>query len=333
VETPAAVDGRIACTVYAPNRPPERLAALERISNLLAHTDSLVWLDVVGPEPGDFTLIQEEFSLHPLAIEDAVKAHQRPKIEAYGDDWFVVVKAATRDGDRLQIEELAIFAGARYIVTVRTAPVYPLDEVLRRWDHPASDQRRDSGALLYTLLDVVVDGYRPIAEAFEERVERLEAALLGDAAQTNAVLLQIFNMKKELARFRAAVVPMRDLLTPIVRGDLTFFQRDELPYYRDVYDHVALVVDQMDAARDLINNARDTHISIASHRQNEVAKQLTIVATVFLPLTYITGFFGQNFGWMVNRIVGPTSFALLGVGSEIAALIALLAYFRYKRWF
>ncbi|MBD5657776.1 MAG: hypothetical protein IAI50_21750 [Candidatus Eremiobacteraeota bacterium] len=140
-------------------------------------------------------------------------------------------------------------------------------------------------------------------------------------------------MKKDLGSFRRAVVPMRDLLMPIVRGDVKFFPSDELPYYRDVYDHVALVVDQMDAARDLINNARDTHISMASHRQNEVAQQLTIVATVFLPLTFITGFFGQNFGWMVNRIGDFRSFALLGIGSEVVAVFLLLGYFRYKRWF
>jgi magnesium transporter len=326
------MDERIACTVYAPDRPPERLAALDRISNVLAKSESLVWLDVVDPVPNDFALIQEEFSLHPLAIEDAVKAHQRPKIEAYGEGWFVVVKAATRDGDRLEIHELAIFVGPKYVVTVRTEPVYPLEEIERRWEHPGDGSPKGSGALLYTILDVVIDGYLPVSEAFEERVEALEAALLGDGARTSDVLLEIFEMKKVLARFRHAVVPMRDILGRVVRGDLQFFDRDELPYYRDLYDHVALVVDQMDEARDLINNARETHIAIASHRQNEVAKQLTLVATVFLPLTFITGFFGQNFGWMINHIVSPQSFAYYGIGSEVVALIALFAYFRYKRW-
>jgi magnesium transporter len=157
--------------------------------------------------------------------------------------------------------------------------------------------------------------------------------LLGDDRRTKAVLLEIYEMKKDLSRFRRAVVPVRDILAPILRGDLQLFGADEIPYYRDVYDHLARVVDQMDSARELVNNARDTHIAMASHRQNEVAKQLTIVATVFLPLTFITGFFGQNFGWLVNHIADGRTFVAWGIGSEVVAAIALLGYFRYKGWF
>ncbi|MBD5657777.1 MAG: hypothetical protein IAI50_21755 [Candidatus Eremiobacteraeota bacterium] len=181
---------RIACTVYAPDRPPERLVALDRISTVLEKSASLVWLDVVNPAADDFLLIEEEFSLHPLAVEDAIKAHQRPKIEAYGDGWFIVVKAATRDGESLQIHDLSIFAGARYIVTVRTDPTYPLVEIAQRWEHPGVALAKNSGSLLYTILDVVVDGYMQIAEAFEDRVEALEAALFGREARTSDVLLQ-----------------------------------------------------------------------------------------------------------------------------------------------
>jgi magnesium transporter len=172
-----------------------------------------------------------------------------------------------------------------------------------------------------------------IVRAYEDHVEALEEALLGDRQRTKDVLIEIYEMKKDLTRFRRAVVPVRDILTPILRGELKLFGEDEIPYYRDVYDHVAVVVDQMDAARDIINNARDTHISIASHRQNEVAKQLTIVATVFLPLTFITGFFGQNFGWLVNHITDRSAFQFWGIGSEVVGLAGLLGYFRWKRWF
>ena len=147
------------------------------------------------------------------------------------------------------------------------------------------------------------------------------------------MLLEIYDMKKNLARFRRAVLPVRDILGPILRGDLQLFGADEMPYYRDVLDHVSRVAEQLDDAREIVNNARETHVSLASHRQNEVAKQLTIVATVFLPLTYITGFFGQNFGWLVNKITDRQTFMLWGLGSEVVAFLALLAYFRYKHWF
>lgn len=338
IDTPArsgddATVTRAQCFVYADSLHVRSLSRLEEISEILRDPNAFIWLDVIDPKPADFALIQEEFGLHPLAIEDAIKAHERPKIEAYGTSWFLIVQGATRNGDDLRIHELAIFAGAQFLVTVRAAPIYPFDQLQRRWENLPAAVRRDSGALLYTMLDTVVDGYTVIAEAFEEHVEQLESALLGNNRRTDEVLLEIYQMKKDLSRFRRAVIPMRDILTPILRGDLQLFGADELPYYRDVFDHVTLVVDQMDNARELVNNARDTHISMASHRQNEVAKQLTIVATVFLPLTFITGFFGQNFGWLVNHITSSHTFAIWGIGSEIVALIALLGYFRYKRWF
>jgi len=320
------------CIVYDSAGRPAPLTKLEEISDVLSGAEAFVWLDVIDPQPADVALINEEFGLHPLAIEDALREHDRPKIDSYGDSWFVIVHAAARQADTLRISELAIFIGARFVVTVREAQAYPLDDVERRWENLPPGLRRDSGAMLYTLLDTVVDGYTAVAEAFEKRVETLEAALLGDPDRTNEVLLQIYAMRKELSRFRRAVAPVHEILVPLMRGDLQLFGADELPYYRDVYDHVTLVMDQLDSARELVNNARDTHISMVSHRQNEVTKQLTIVATIFMPLTFITGFFGQNFGWLVSHIESSKSFIGWGIGCEIVGVVALLGYFRYKRW-
>ncbi|GAC1312990.1 MAG: magnesium transporter CorA family protein [Vulcanimicrobiaceae bacterium] len=327
---------RTATIVVAADGSMRTLASPALISDVLANeSEAFVWFDVVAPDARDFALIAEEFAMHPLAIEDALARHQRPKIEAYGETWFVVVQAATRRDTHLGLHEVAIFVGRRFAVTVRADAGYPLDEFARRWAHKPMPGRADGASFLYTLLDTIVDGYVPIGEAFEDRVERLEVELLAAGARTDAILREIFAMKKSLAAFRRAIVPVRDLLTPVMRGDLVFFagHPDELPYYRDVYDHVARVVDGLDAARDSINNARDTHVALATNRQNEVAKQLTIVATVFLPLTFLTGFFGQNFAFLVNHITAAGTFWWLGIGSEVAALAALLAYFRYKHWF
>lgn len=321
-----------ACLVNRHGAQARQISDLDQISDILKEEDSFVWLDVADPGPDDLKLIQDEFGLHPLAVEDAVKAHERPKIEAYGEAWFIVVHGATREHDELRIHEVAIFVGARYVVTVRDAPAYPIEEIQRRW-HGGNGVGGGSGALLYTILDTVVDGYTPIAEAFEDHVETLEGELLQRGTRTESVLLEIYRMKKDLGRFRRAVVPMRDILSPIMRGDVKLLPAGDLPYFRDVYDHVARAVDQLDDARDLVNNARDTHIAMASNRQSEVSRQLTIVATVFLPLTFITGFFGQNFGWLVDHVTSAASFAELGIGSEVVAFAALLCYFRYKHWF
>ena len=148
------------CLVYDGTQDPRPLPKLADISDVLAESEAFVWLDVINPQPHDFALFQEEFGLHPLAIEDALKAHERPKIEAYDDSWFVVVQGATREGDALRIHEVSIFVGAKFIVTARSRPPYPLDEVERRWQELPAGVRRDSGALLYTILDTVVDGTR-----------------------------------------------------------------------------------------------------------------------------------------------------------------------------
>ncbi len=324
------------CVVFRDGQPAPPPADLRDLSEILAEGHTFVWLDVVDPGPGDLALLQEEFALHPLAVEDAIHAHQRPKIEAYDGYWFVVVQAATRTGTDLTFHEVAIFAGARFVVTVRDAPPYPLDEIERRLRTRPPALRRDGGFLLYTLLDTIVDGYIPLAEAYEERVAALEAALLrGEptpAAQSDA-LLDIFAMKRDVQQFRRAVAPLRDMLAPLMRGDLPLFAPEEQAYYRDVYDHAARVLDQLDATRDQVNSALQIHLSVAATRQNEVNKQLTLIATIFLPLSFITGFFGQNFGYLVNHLLtSEGTFWWVGIGSEVVTLGALVVWFKRKGW-
>jgi len=183
------------------------------------------------------------------------------------------------------------------------------------------------------LLDTIVDGYFPISDRLEEWIGELQCGLFEQRADQSKTLREIFDLKNDTHHARRAVVPMRDILQPLVRGDLKLFDRDQLPYYRDVYDHAIRVIDQLDSARDLINSALEIHLSLVANRQNEVAKQLAVIATIFLPLTYLTGFFGQNFGFMVNGITSPQTFWYIGVGSQVVGLAALLAYFRIKRWF
>jgi magnesium transporter len=321
------------CTAYDGDAGPRPIAELSAISDVLADSNAFVWFDAIDPTEATLEVIREEFELHPLAIEDAIHEHRQPKIDSYGSYWFIVMHAATQAGRETTIHELALFAGKNFVVTVRASPAYPLDEITRRFETQAASLQRDSGALLYHILDTVVDGYANIAEFYELEVETMETALFAGKATTNDVLRSIFSMKKDVQRFRRAVAPMRDILAPIIRGDVALLENNELPYFRDVDDHTVRAIDQMDQARELVNNAIDLHISMGTNRQNEAAKQLSIIATVFLPLTFITGFFGQNFGYLVNHITSESSFWWLGIGSEIVGSLALLAYFRYKRWF
>ncbi len=325
----------IRCQVLCDGRPAPPPANLDDLSEVLKEDRSFVWFDVVDPGPSDLALLQEEFDLHPLAVEDAVNAHQRSKIEDYGAYWFVVVHGVTRADARLTFHEIDLFIGQKFIVSVRHAAAYPLNEIERRWlTHGASSRlRHDSGYLLYTILDTIVDGYSVVVDTIEDRVEELEGGLFRGNALDDEELVEIYTMRRDVQQFRRAVVPMREILSPIMRGDTRLLPQDEIPYYRDVYDHVVRAIDDLDAVRDLVASALDLHLSVGSARQNEVSKQLTIIATIFLPLTFITGFFGQNFGVLVAFIGGAGVFWALGIGGEIAALAGLLFYFKRKGWF
>jgi magnesium transporter len=328
----ADVKSLIRCMAYGPNQVESNLTDLCRISEVLEAPETLLWLDVVAPTEHDFEIMREEFQLHPLAIEDALKAHQRTKLEQYGDVWFFVVNAATYDVEGISSSEIAIFAGTNFIITVRSDESFSFDSIYARWNDTIAVRTHNAGVLLFTVLDAIVDGFLPVAEALEEQVDMLDTSLLVSQNRTEEILLKSFQLKKNLNRFRRIVAPMQTLLHPIIRGDLTLVQTDVIPYFRDVDDHVLRALVQVDDAREQITNARETHVALASHRQNEVSKQLTLIATIFLPLTFITGFFGQNFAYLTNAIVSEKSFWWLGIGTEIFAVVALLGYARYRHW-
>ncbi|HCF99038.1 MAG TPA: magnesium and cobalt transport protein CorA [Chloroflexi bacterium] len=321
------------CKVYRNGQSSHGVAHLSEISEVLKEEGSLVWLDVVDPGPNDLKLLQAEFDLHPLAVEDAMHAHERPKIESYDSYWFLVVQGTTLSEDNIIFHEIAIFAGTNFLVTVRHSPVYGLEEIEKRWHAHPEELKRGAGFLLYTILDTVVDGYLPVSQTFQDRVDELEEALFAGRSQDAEVLPRVFGMKKDAQRFRWAVLPMRDILNPIIRQDLELVGREDLAYFRDVYDHAVLVIDQLDTLRDLVNSALEIHLSVVANRQNDVSKQLTVIATIFLPLTFVTGFFGQNFAFLVGHIGGTDAFIGWGLGTELLTIGLTLGYFKWKGWF
>lgn len=321
------------CKVYRHGKPSGAVNNLSEISEVLQEEGVVVWLDVVDPHEEDLTVLQHEFDLHPLALEDALHPHERPKIEEYNSYWFVVLQGTTLEDDTIVFHEMAIFTGTNFLVTVRHSPPYPLGEIEERWHAHPEALKRGAGFLLYTILDTVVDGYLPAAQTFQDRVDDLEESLFAGRHRDSEILPRVFSMKKDAQHFRWAVLPMRDILNPIIRGDTDLFPEADIAYYRDVYDHAILVIDQLDTLRDLMNSALEIHLSVVANRQNEVSKQLTVIATIFLPMTFITGFFGQNFGWLIGHIGGGDTFIGWGFGTELLTVLLTLAYFKWKGWF
>jgi magnesium transporter len=335
IETPGYDRERaIRCFVYDNGKAvaPKTLDDLEAISDILAANEGFVWLDVAQPSADDLALLQREFEIHPMAIEDASLWHERPKIEFFDRYVLVVTHAASIDANgALVTHEIAILAGANYVVTLRAFPVYPIDEIERRRASSRSVPN-DATGLLYIILDTIVDGYFLITERYDDRLVRLEARLFESEKFLERTEREIFQFKRALTLFRSIVAPMREVLLRLTHTEIEPLEPSLSLYFRDVHDHVIRAIEQVDITRDLVNSTLDIHLASQSHRQNEVSKQLTIIATIFLPLTYITGFFGQNFGWMVNNIVSPQIFWYLGVGSQIATLAILFWFFKSRRW-
>jgi magnesium transporter len=333
-ETPqTGRDRALRCIVYHAGAAPEMLDDLEAISDVIEKRTGFVWLDIADPSAADLALIQREFNIHPVAIEDASLWHERPKIEFFEHYVLAIAHAAKLNGDdELVTHEIAVLAGENYVITLRAQPVYPLDEIERR-RRTSMTVPNDATGLLYIILDTIVDGYFPLTESYDDRLVRLEDRLFDSDKFSERTEHEIFLFKRALVVFRSIVAPMREILLRLTHNEIAPLKPGLALYFRDVHDHVLRALEQIDITRDLVNSTLDIHLASQSHRQNEVSKQLTIIATIFLPLTYITGFFGQNFGWMVNNVVSPQIFWGLGVGSQVLTVIILFAYFRYKKWF
>jgi magnesium transporter len=301
----------------------------ETVEKLLAGGE-FFWLDLDQPDEADFAILTDVFGFHPLAVEDSEHFGQRAKLDDYDDFVFIVVYGAAPDEDRLV--EVHCFYSARCLVTVHRDDCPAFAEFRERFEKRKGPFERPS-LLLYRLIDALVDSFFPILAEFDDRIDELENAIFLRA--DDAQLQEIFRMKRLLVGLRKAVSPQRDAFARISGGvgDLAGFTPDDERYFRDVYDHLIRISDLIDSYRDLLTGAMDVYLSTVSNRLNAVMKQLTVIATIFLPLAWLTGFFGQNFGWMVRNIGSWETFLVFGVGIEVLAMAVMLTYFKRKGWF
>ena len=255
---------------------------------------------------------------------------QRPKLEAYDHYVFLVVFGAVHDEDNLV--EVHCFYSTDFLVTVRrdSSPAFA-DARERASRRPERDI--DPARALYRVIDGLVDSFFPILSDLDDFVDAVERGVLERPSEEQ--VRRIFQTKRRLTALRRVIVPERDVIASVANGvaELPGVDLEHERLFRDVYDHLIRLVDALDSYRDLLTSLMDLYLSTVSNRLNGVMKQLTLIATIFLPLTFITGFFGQNFGWMVSHVIGLPSFLLLGVGTQLIAFGILFVYFRRRGWF
>jgi magnesium transporter len=297
--------------------------------------DHFFWLDLTDPTEDDLLTLGRIFHFHPLALEDAAAFGQRPKLDDYGDYAFLVFYGAQErlkgeDGG-VRMSEVQMFVSGQYVITLHRDPLPALEEQRNKIEGRVMHSEQ---FLIYRILDALTDSFFPLLSEIDDEIDELEDAVIQEP--TGEQLQRIFALKRDLVSMRKVVTPQRDIFARSIDqlSELPGLQLDERDYFRDVYDHLIRISDLIDSYRDLLGGATDIYLSTVANRQNEVMKQLAIVATIFLPLTFLTGFFGQNFGWLVVHAISPQfwKFALFGVGSLIASCAALYAWFKRKGW-
>ena len=293
-----------------------------------------VWLGLFEPGEAEMDRVRQLFGLHELAVEDALSSHQRPKIETYDKDLqLVILRTARYDDDAEEVEfgNIAVFLAPTYVITVRQGVASDLRDARQRLERRPKLLAAGSSSALWAILDEVVDDYTPVVTGLERDVDEVEATVFsGSVAPTE----RIYSLRNEATNFYRAVHPLLAVVATVKRTTLA---RELRPYLRDVQDHLLLVEEEVAAQRDLLGTVLQANVAVlsveqtkVSVRQNATIEQLTVLATVFLPLTFITGFFGQNFAWLVRHISSYTAFIGYGLGGLVVPLALLFWWLRLR---
>jgi len=284
------------CAAYGDGRRI-RDVTIADIDTALKETDQFVWIGLHEPDEALLRQVQQAFGLHDLAIEDALRAHQRPKLEEYGQALFVVLRTARLHDETIELGETHIFMGPRYVVSVRHGASLSYTDVRTRCESTPHLLRKGPGFVLYALMDFVVDHYFPIVDALEDKLEGLEEQIF-DGGFKRDTTERIYNLKRDLVALKRAVSPLVEVCNRLVRFDVALITEDTRLYFRDVYDHVIRVNETIDNLRELLTSALEANLSLISVAQNEVTKKLAAWAAILAVPTMIAGIYGMNFEFM-----------------------------------
>ena len=324
------MQGVVSCAAYADGRRVAEVA-IPDISEVLAQPDRFVWIGLHEPDEALLREVQQEFRLHDLAVEDAHRAHQRPKLDRYGDSLFVALRTAQMDPAtrRAGFGETHIFVGPRYVVSVRHGASLSYAEVRGRCEATPQQLRKGPGYVLYALMDFIVDQYFPIVEALEEDLDALEEEIFGRTLDRETTA-RIYRLKRDLLEVKRAVSPLVDVCNRLTRFEDDLIPEDTRLYFRDIYDHAIRINEMVDTARELLTTAFEANLSLISVGQNESMKKLAAWAAIIAVPTLIAGVYGMNFqhmpelGWTLGY---PAAMAVM-----LGTCVGLYVHFKRSGW-
>jgi magnesium transporter len=319
----------VKCSAYADGRNVGDVPVPE-VSEVLREGDRFVWIGVHDPDAPLMHQLQEEFGLHELAVEDALRAHQRPKVEEYGDALFIVLRTARLcDDGAVEIGETDLFVGPRYVVSIRHGESASYTPVRARIEASPELLKKGPGFVVYAIMDFVVDQYFPVVDALEDRLEALEDTLF-EGSLDRETTQRLYALKRELVSVKRAISPLLEVCNRLIRFDTSLVPEDVRVYVRDVYDHVVRLNESIDNQRELLTTALEANLSLIAVRQNEVMKRLAAWAAIFAVPTMVAGIYGMNFEFM------PELHWRYGYAFAWTAILggvgALFAWFKRDGW-
>jgi magnesium transporter len=327
---PAALPACVINSAVYDRHGKRRDITLDEISDVLAVDDgSFIWVGLYEPDDAHLLKLQEEFGLHDLAVEDALHAHQRPKIEAYGNSLFVAVHTAQTVDDKIRFGETHVFVGPRYLVTVRHGASLSYAPVRARVEREPELLALGPAYGLYAMLDFIVDNYLPIVTEFRDSLNALEQDIFASTFRRETIV-KLYELKRELTQLRLAVSPMQDILAQLTRIHGALVPDEVRLYFRDVLDHAMRVNESTDTLREMLTAAMSVNLSLVTVNQGEVVKKLAGWAALLAAPTLIASWYGMNFDHM-PELHGRHSYAIL-IGVVAVVCTGLYRYLRKVRW-
>jgi magnesium transporter len=298
----------------------------EAATDLLSRRDANLWLHFDTPTEEELDFLKENFAIHHLTIEDIVNQNQRPKIEPFENYVYLAIHPLRREAKwEIEPSELDLLLGRGWIVSVHYGPLPGLINKSQLHERIPAALGRGADFLLYTLVDLVVDSYFPIMDDVEDKIESLEDRLLLRAHPGD--MNRLLSLKRSIVHIRRAVTPQREVLNQLTRHDFPFVRPENLVYFRDVYDHLIRIAEELDSLRDILSSVLEIHLASTSNQLNATMKRLTAYGTIFVMITAIAGIYGMNFKFMPELEWRYGYFVVLG----IMAAISLGLYFYFKK--
>jgi len=321
---------------YLPGKPIRKEVPPEEFLRLARNPRGLLWVDFIGEPPENCFPIMQSFGFHPLAIDDALQETHSPKIDDWGEYLYIALNymAAQENGDawETEVDELDVFLGKNYIVTHHDHSIAAVDETWAACDRDPRNVQEGADHLLYKIVDNLVAAYMPAVEKIDSAIDQIEDQVFDRPSPRT--LEKLFALKRVLLAMRRILLPQREVLNKLARDDYKVIDPRDRIFFRDIYDHLVRLHDINESLRDLVGGALDTYLSVVNNRMNEIMKTLTIITVLFMPLTFLTGFFGMNFfeslGTVKSWTTNPVFY--LTLATVFMMPIGMYLWMRRRTW-